>query len=307
MDASWNSSRGMVVMMLLLLLSSLPHGTALSSEGIDLFSCQWNDPATGIGLVTAPEIESLGPLSFSTDGTDIFILDSAHQRVVKINKSGKVQPIAVAKGAWTILTDGEGGVFVQEGTRVRHHSAKGTVNDCPLNAESPGENSLIEGYGNELMVSAAGTLQLRSVTQKVLDVEGAPPLKGLAQAENGGSSPALSYTIKRLDGNEVRILGSDPQGKVLVSVPIKLDEGTAGAALFKGIDSSGNLYVEVEILRGNNVGLAVHRYSPAGERLAAFTLPNDYHTTVYKKTEITPDGNVYQMLTTPDGLRIIKY
>ena len=51
----------------------------------------------------------------------------------------------------------------------------------------------------------------------------------------------------------------------------------------------------------------MHKYSLSGELLEAFSLPNDYFTTVYKKTEIAPDGSVFQMLTTPEGVRILVY
>jgi hypothetical protein len=121
------------------------------------------------------------------------------------------------------------------------------------------------------------------------------------------SAESLRYKIKRLAGNEVRIIGLDPYGKVLVSVPIRLDSGQPGAVLFKGIDAQGNLYVELENLKRNNVELEAHRYSQSGERLGVLHLPNDYFTTVYKKTELARDGSVYQMLTTPEGVKILRW
>ena len=77
--------------------------------------------------------------------------------------------------------------------------------------------------------------------------------------------------------------------------------------MFKGADDAGNLYVEVERIAGTKVGLQVHRYSIQGKRLAVFDMENRYFTTVYKKTEVTPDGSVYQMLTMPDGVRILRF
>jgi hypothetical protein len=117
----------------------------------------------------------------------------------------------------------------------------------------------------------------------------------------------LKYSVKRMSGNQARVIGLNSDGKVLTSIPIVLDEGTPGAVLFKGLDEQGNIYTELEVLNGNNVGLEVHKYAPSGKRLTSYSLPNDYYTTVYKKTEISPNGTLYQMLTTPEGLQIIRY
>ena len=81
----------------------------------------------------------------------------------------------------------------------------------------------------------------------------------------------------------------------------------AGAVLFKGQDNQGRLYVEIERLKGNQALLEVHRYNLDGKCLEVYSLPNQYYTTIYKKTEITPEGTVYQMLTTPDGVQVIRY
>ena len=35
-------------------------------------------------------------------------------------------------------------------------------------------------------------------------------------------------------------------------------------------------------------------------------LPNDYFTTVYRKFDVRPDGTVWQMRTTPDGVAFTR-
>jgi hypothetical protein len=86
-----------------------------------------------------------------------------------------------------------------------------------------------------------------------------------------------------------------------------MDGDRAGAVLFKGQDNSENLYIEIERLTSNGTLLEVHKYNKSGERIAIYKMPNKYFTTIYKKTEITPNGDVYQLYTTPTGVQIIKY
>lgn len=126
-------------------------------------------------------------------------------------------------------------------------------------------------------------------------------------ASSTNADTPLRYSIKRMSGNAVRILGLDPGGKALASVEVRIDSGALGAVLFKGTDAQGNLYVELERIDGGRANLEVHRYAPSGQRLHRFKLPNTYHTTVYKKAEVISDGSVYQMLTTPEGVRVIRH
>ena len=129
----------------------------------------------------------------------------------------------------------------------------------------------------------------------------------ICEGRSGESNSGLRFLIRRLGGNDIRLIGQDEKGKDLVAVRIEMDGGIAGAVLFKGQDSSGRVYVEVERLKGARTELEVHRYTVGGERLAVISMPNNYFTTVYKKTEVTPDGSVYQMLTTPEGVQIHRY
>lgn len=78
---------------------------------------------------------------------------------------------------------------------------------------------------------------------------------------------------------------------------------TLGSIAFKGKDTEGNLYIENErITPDQYVHLEIRVYSPQGELLRTFELPNNYYTTVYRKTWLRPDGTILQMLTQPDSV-----
>jgi len=297
------SMRGMV-MFIITALSCLSAGTTLAQVAETVCFLPWGDNTGEIGLLNKPEVEKCGPLAFCVDGTGIFLLDSVHEQVLGVDKAGNAKVIAQKVGGWAICGDGTGGVFVQETDHILSLNTQGKKTAFTLKNKSGKAPRLIEGYGNELFADSNGVLCVRAVTQKVYPVSDAPRIKRPSAVK---SSPQLHYIIKRMLKNEVRILGLDDNDKALVSIPVQIDDGQAGAVLFKGTDVAGNVYVEVECIKNGHVQLQVHSYSPTGSRITVFSLPNNYFTTVYKKTEISPEGLVYQMLTMPDGVRILRY
>jgi hypothetical protein len=258
------------------------------------------------GVIMAKK--SITSFIFSTDGQSVFILDTVHQQIMGIDATGKAKVIAKNVAGWAICADGSGGAFVQDEKRIMHFDGNGTLKSHFGIEEKEGAPvKMVQGYGMDMFLDSGGYLCVRELDQNVHRVSGAPRMSTFSSESSTDSAESLRYKIKRLAGNEVRIIGLDPYGKVLVSVPIRLDSGQPGAVLFKGIDAQGNLYVELENLKRNNVELEAHRYSQSGERLGVLHLPNDYFTTVYKKTELARDGSVYQMLTTPEGVKILRW
>ena len=285
----------------LLLLSGVSYG----QEGRTILSLPWGKEENQVGLVNKEEYEVCGPLSFCVDGEAVFLLDSVKQRIIKYEGEGNLGVAAEKVSGCAVCKDGNGGVFVLSGPRILHIPKTGEKKLQVTVKASDNPPPIIPGYGNELFLDARGNLCLRGVKQNVHRFSGIQAANHPRLQDIGHAS--LHYKIKRLDGNKVRLIGADDDGKNLISIPIKLKQGTPGATLFKGMDERGNLYVELECLEEDKIGLEVHRYSPAGDQPAVFQLPNNYFSTVYKKTEIAGDGSVYQMLTTKEDVRIIKY
>jgi hypothetical protein len=273
-----------------------------------VFHAPWGDAPGEIGIINQPEFERAGPLSFCTDGQNVFLLDSVHKQILARDASGKVKTLAANVLGWGICADGSGGVFLQNDARITHVDKQGNAKQVSsLDEKRSPSRQRVQGYGIEMFLNSDGSLCQRTLNQKILTMPAARTRLAAAPPNALGSPTKLRFEIKRMSGNEVRILGFDADGKALVSVPVRLDSGQPGAVLFKGTDAAGNLFVELERLNGNAVGLEVHSYSRSRERLTALQLPNDYFTTVYKKTEVAPDGTVYQLLTAPDGVSILRY
>jgi hypothetical protein len=273
----------------------------------------WGPEEGSIGLLEGEEMESCGPLAFCVSGDDAQILDTVNARIVAASADKGARTTVNGVRATAIADDGEGGLLaLEEKQIVRYSGGKRSKEVFKL----PPKAKFIDGYGAGIAVSwcgvSAGSADQKAWTVATRSSGRLVPASGPAAVRAsrgvpGNASENLTFEIKRMAGNEVRVLGADAGGKVLVAVPVQMHGDPPGAALFKGQDAAGNLYVEVERLKGGRAELEVHKYSQDGSLLALFQLPNDYYTTVYKKTEIAPDGTVCQLLTTPDGVKILRY
>jgi len=286
------------------------------TSGKIVLNAKWGTDEGEIGLINKPEMERCGPLSFCVANPkgDVLILDTINKRVSGTTE-GKLSTIATDVNGWTICPDGGEGFFIFNGRETIHYDSSGVKKESfPIFSKA----KIIEGYGTELKLTSGKAVEINDVSQKSLTIAKSDTASGARfisqsnivktiEGRLGNSPDSLRFKIKRLSTKDIRILGEDYDGKILVSVPIKIDNGYAGAVLFKGQDLKGNLYVELERIIDNRAELEIHCYSIEGERLKVYSLPKDYFTTVYKKTEVTPEGNLYQLLTTPEGVKIIQY
>jgi hypothetical protein len=301
----------------LFLALALPGGFCAAPDKltspVETIAIPWGSDEASLGLLNQPEVERVGPISFCIADGKALILDHVNERVAQAVPRQPVQTIAKNVQGISICPDGGGGFFVLSPEKASHFPASGSQGDYPL----PRTMRLIEGYGTELTLAPEAGLALCNVDQKSTIVAQGTAAKGftasadqsamIREGRPGKATSGLRFIIRRLGGNDIRLIGLDADDKDRIVVRIEMDGDPAGAALFKGQDSSGRLYVEVERIKGSRAELEVHRYAATGERLAVISMPNDYFTTIYKKTEVTSDGSVYQMLTTPDGVRINRY
>ncbi len=305
---------GFILFIIFILNNSFAqYDNVLVSKGEIVLIANWGDSVDEVGLIKESEIEPGGPLSFCVAAKNIILLDNVKNRVITNSDSKTIKTIMYNVRAWDITSDGGFGFFTIYENEISHFNQKGFEID-KFNI-SP-KVKIIQGYGSNISILNNTGLIVNNVDQKSYSIASGSYSQGFKQIINdpqkytigkNGVADNLSYSIKRLSGDDIRILGSEEEGKNIVSIKINLDGEKAGAVLFKGQDLSGNLYVEIEKIINNKANLEVHSYNKNGERLSVIKMPNNYYTTVYKKTEISPDGSVYQMLTTSDGVQIIRY
>lgn len=283
-----------------------------------LFKIPWGEKENQIGLLNQPEMERYGPLSFCQIGLDgLLLLDTVNVRVARVENTGSVSTVAKNVLGWSICATPGGDFFVLGDQGLLQY---GSADEPKALFAVNGGRKIIEGYGTELILSRIPDARLDMVAIANVDQNVYPIAQGgigyemksltgdQARAHLGKrDQDGIFYQIKRINSRDIRVLGLDADGKDLVTIPIQSGDDPLGAVVLKCDDGKGGVFVELERLVGQKAELEVHHYARTGELLCIHRLPNDYFTTVYKKTDITSDGRVIQMLTRPEGVLFIQY
>ena len=86
--------------------------------------------------------------------------------------------------------------------------------------------------------------------------------------------------------------------------------GNLGCADLIGIDKAGNMHILVEQVK-NEIPLQLIRtvmgISPSGNKLRSFEVPLMKYLSIIKEFEVDAMGNVYQLISDENKVRIIKW
>jgi hypothetical protein len=245
-------------------------------------------------------------------------MDAANQCLKKFDRDGNFVEI-LCKGlvASSFCVNKKNQIFARTSSAVVQFSSSGVqLSSAAISDSIPA----ILGYGQHIHVNANDEVSINAVNKhyKIAAVAG-EKLSAFADRKQTDS-------VKR--GMRKSVAGSDKGNDPLFStqwvndhtanliiqtetstnrVPFSTED-KFGAVLVDGIDKDGNVYVETERITADDyVHLDMIVFSAEGVQLRNFEVPNLYYTTVNKKLEISPSGVVFQMLTTADGLQILKW
>lgn len=279
-----------------------------------IYQAQWGEDEKAVGLKDVPEDMRVGPVSFSVFHGELVLNDFVNKRLLRhtfARREGRGYAIEPAEKQQTkvIAQDIQADQVAAIGSRVYIHR-DGEI--LRLNKEGGIENlvfpvpksqlaePLVAGYGVEFVPYASYERRLRLLDQNEVVVQDA-----IGRCDHVG--PRIACRIKRMPGNEVRLIAVDDRGKIVTSIPIEIEDGEIGAVLFKGEDHDGRLYVEVERIVDGEALLEVRGYTKEGQLIQRVEMQNDYYTTVLRKTDIDLYGNIYQMRTTKGGVEVLRF
>jgi hypothetical protein len=163
-------------------------------------------------------------------------------------------------------------------------------------------------------IRAAGDqVILRTVRQTehaIADAKGPlGPDEQLAQMQMGigGLDPTTRYQTQWISDHMGLIQLLDAQGTKLRSIWLTTRE-MLGSLVFLGSDGEGNIYLRAETFgpRGK-VSLKVFKYDSHGNPVAEFELPSNGFTYVYRNLRVHQNGDLYQLLTEPLGVKVIRW
>jgi len=302
------------LMILFFLLMSL--SIALGSNPIIQAEIPWGSDADKIGLLKQPEIETLGPKSFTINNGKVFILDYVGQGIKVFDLNTKaISKVGekIVGGSLALCPDGS--FLVLNGKNIKKISPNGAVEDS---VNISGDIDLVEGYGQDVYIKNGKSLMVNNHKAKeftIAEFQSSKLVKADPERQTGSGKPARkddagdqsSYDVKWMDRSTIQLCKYNKKDELIKTIGLKTTDAFGGIQI-KGVDSKGNVYLEVErITPDNYVHLDIKKINRAGKEVSSIELINNYFTTVYKKTEIDSAGNIYQMVTDKDGVKILLW
>lgn len=284
-----------------------------------LATISWGSGSGEIGLQHGQELETVGPTTFAIDNRgNIYLYDFVNKQIKKYDSSGKwIANLGTDLLCSSFCIDDSGNLYLLDVDihLVRVYSAKGELSQEIKIDESI---KLIEGYAQKIYIDADKKLMVNQVDQLVY------PLATLSSSGLINQTPTdqvkgikLGY-LGNADTNRYRmnwknkhqaeiIIASGTINNATGTISIESDD-ELGAVLYLGQDTAGSNYTEIERTDANDIlHLEVWKYNSARKLVDTIEIPNDYFSTVYKKLELDDAGNIYQVQTKPEGVKVIKY
>ncbi|AXA34999.1 MAG: hypothetical protein KatS3mg130_1572 [Candidatus Sumerlaea sp.] len=290
-------------------LTAIALLTSWGLYGQTSFTIPWGDTPESLGLQTGEEIERVGPLCFAVSpDADIYVADTIHRQIKRWHPNGQFGGIVVHNVRPTALAfDNRGNLLALEAHTVKVFSKQGELRRT---LRLPENLPLIEGYAQEVF-DENGLVGVNDPDETVyLFDPNLPTPKEPLQIRKGRRGEGGRRIFSRIENRKVELAiaeNADERGPATVQhafiTPRFSDTIRLGAVIYRGMaGAKPSIICETEEIGPQSVRLVVRVLASDGKETAAYELPNRYFTTVYEKFEVLPDGTLWQMLTTPQGV-----
>jgi hypothetical protein len=258
----------------------------------------WGNNKENLQLQRGEELENVGAQTFTVDGDgNRYILNADGLTIKKYDKNGQwLEDLTLLSPVQDMITVGNQLLTLQADS-VQMNQRYLTLEQLPK----------VEGYrqgfyqeGNKTYVCKLQQCQAVADGQNLLTTP-QPMLPGYPFGED------FIRTAWR-NPKEVRLLSLDNQGQPKGQLPLNPD-GELGVIGPIGKTANGNLLLEAEYIYPNGyVGLKVLEVDFKNQKLVSEkTLPNDYYTTSYRKVLSDKNGQLQQLITTPNGAEVLRW
>jgi hypothetical protein len=272
-------------------------------DGRQVLFLPWGSGESSAGLSAGEEAATLGPSSFAVgpDGT-IEVADVFHQRIVEFRGGRLIASLRLAMSPQTDIAVGQDGqTFVASDYATGERRTRYTVLDAGGDLEAfrtvPG--GILAQIGTDGTSGYARTLPLDAWTPFPTDA-------GSAAVDTGLPLPTGGQLLRSVVGNSVRLgiaSGNGVNGAVELRSSLPL-----GDLAFAAPDGAGGYVAVVRALTPAGDAYEVLRVArDAG--VTAFAVPSHQFAEPLPQAQfrLGSDGSLYQMTTSPDGVRIVRY
>ncbi|MCK4271610.1 hypothetical protein KAX22_03110 [bacterium] len=271
-----------------------------------LLSAPWGSDPGQFGLIR--EAEGVGPQSLNLDSAgNIYIVDLVNRRVQVFTPRGAfLRETACGILAHDICLDQEGALYLlapYHGLVEKFDPGGQLLDRWPVSPEI----WLIDGMriaDNQVILHTA--LQTEHT---IADAKGPrDPQSQLNEVQMGfsGPDPTRRYRTQWVDDHLGLLQFLDGHGHKLRDVRVTTQE-VLGSLVFVGADADGNVYLRAEMFGPDNTGQKIFKYDDQGNLLAEFSLSTGDFTFIYRSLYLAPNGDLYQLLTGPQGVNVLRW
>ncbi len=309
----------MPITFLALLWSNL---AAATTAPLSSFIVMWGDQPDQLGLSTGLEQENVGPLTFAVSPQgELYVADTVHRQIKRWQPDGTFQGVVVDGVRPTAMRFDSDGLLLlrtENGAEVY-----GPGGQRMFDVSVPREVPLVEGVGQDVW-DEDGLLCMNDPDETVycFEMGNARPTTAtrvLAGRPAGKGRRILVYRgekgiqAKQLTPSESNapapVVAAKRVGEIVMNATSarRFSNAQVGAVLFRGFLANQNLLIfETEEIVGRDVHLLLKGVRD-GKVVTSLELPNESYTTIYKKVEVAPDGTVWQMMPTKDGVKFLRW
>lgn len=282
---------------ILIILMSFSLLTAREPETV--LNLSWGDQAETVGMRQAPE-GLFGPAAFRVIGEKILILDNQNG-LLKIFENRAVRkqlPVHPLSDDFLYFSDDN--YIILENNRLfrRQYDGRELI-------FSPPERRIIRGIkavdNQTIGINLAGGTHVKK--------NWSDGRRSTAAAGHLSQDKWLIHTVKKdRRGGIIRISNQD--GGIDTVLTLDFPDNNLASIQFVALDNQNRLYLNIEKIE-NEVPLRVERelrvLTLKGRELASFNLPVRGYARAFRDLFVAQSGVVYQMITTEQGLEILRW
>jgi hypothetical protein len=273
----------------------------------EVLSAPWGKGPGRFGLLE--QAEGVGPQSLCVDGAgNIHVLDLVNRRVQVFSPQGEY----IRQTACGILAhdlrlgfDGELYLLAPYHGLVELYEADGNLlQSWPISPDI----WLIDGLrilGDRIVLRTALQTEY-TVARRGQKLDPKQQLEAVRKGLSGRQS-GRRYGTRWVNEHQGVLQLLDGDGELIREIEVST-AGRLGSLVFVGEDAAANIYLRAELLGVPLVDrLRIFKYGPQGGLLAEFAMPASDFTFVYRSLHLSPQGELYQLLTEPEGVRVLRW
>ncbi len=268
----------------------------------------------GNDLTSAPQ----GPISFAVDKNEnIYVLDQINKRVQQFDKSGNYVSMFTIDSQFVcdIDLDDKSNVYLLDGwvkkEVYKYDSVGKLLMTYQINPQIEWITQLFVRDGNIYVEVERENLYLIGNTDTVVDKlkHFDNPLPGRIMK---GPVKDKYLSAKHDNKNQITIKNIDRGKKILGEVNLGMDRPVSQIISLDS-DANGNVYLTHRLMTEANDGTIIDDQlemvvvSPTSKYLGKVQMPMKIFTDQFKIVTVSDSGNIYQMQTSEDGVKIIKW